>query len=114
MFALKEAVESKTNILLAVVDDDHFMSPLFVETLLREHANRTLSFFPKEPAQYRGTAPDAAIGFRGWRVKEDLTWGVAGPEAAEYVVQGVVSPLPATNHLFILDRTCSSHIELEY
>ena len=59
--------------LILVCDDDHWYHPTLIENFLRYHALN----------------PDAALGFRGWRVREDLTWGVTGEERKWHVIFGV-------------------------
>lgn len=57
---------------VVVVDDDHVYSPELVQTLLDAHERR----------------PGAAVGMRGWRVREDLRWGVEWKQYWRHVVQG--------------------------
>ncbi|KAJ3054358.1 hypothetical protein HK097_002022 [Rhizophlyctis rosea] len=57
---------------IIICDDDHLYSPVWIETLLRYHQQK----------------PNAAIGFRGWRVREDLKWGVMPNEYAHHVIFG--------------------------
>ncbi|KAJ3041366.1 hypothetical protein HDV00_009507 [Rhizophlyctis rosea] len=63
---------------IIVCDDDHIYSPTMIETLLRWHRIK----------------PHAAIGFRGWRVRRDLKWGVSAEEYNNHVIQGddIASP----------------------
>ncbi|GAA5898492.1 hypothetical protein JCM6882_007796 [Rhodosporidiobolus microsporus] len=77
--ALREAFERAADGDLAaldepvlVLDDDHIYSPVLVETLTR-------AFVEKK----------AAVALRGWRVREDLRWGVSGwEELQRHVVEG--------------------------
>jgi hypothetical protein len=55
-----------------IVDDDHYYSPSLVSTLLTAHL----------------ALPYAALGFRGWRIRQDLQWGVSGDEFDRHVQYG--------------------------
>lgn len=57
---------------VVVVDDDHVYSPELVRTLLEAHDRM----------------PGAAVGMRGWRVREDLRWGVEWGMYWRHVLQG--------------------------
>ncbi|KIY48428.1 hypothetical protein FISHEDRAFT_58928 [Fistulina hepatica ATCC 64428] len=60
---------------IIIVDDDHSYSPHLVSTLLQAHK----------------AYPDAAVGFRGWRIRlfsPDLEWGVPSDEYDRHVIQG--------------------------
>ncbi|KZW01239.1 hypothetical protein EXIGLDRAFT_718983 [Exidia glandulosa HHB12029] len=58
---------------LVVLDDDHLYHPRLLESLVRAHnaAGRT-----------------AAVGTRGWRVRQDLRWGVVSDEYDYHVHLG--------------------------
>src|SRR5690606_6590809 len=58
---------------LIICDDDHLYSSRLVDTLLEWHT----------------IIPNAALGLRGWRVREDLEWGVEKDEIGQYVIHGV-------------------------
>lgn len=65
---------------LPLTDDDHSYSPSLVASLVN-WAN----------------APElrnAAVGFRGWKVRRDLRWGVPAGEVDEYVQEGYKLALP--------------------
>ncbi|GAA5972115.1 hypothetical protein JCM11641_002502 [Rhodosporidiobolus odoratus] len=58
---------------ILVCDDDHIYTPVLVETLVKAWVER------------KG---EAAVGLRGWRVREDLKWGVSGlAEVRRHVVE---------------------------
>ncbi|GAA6015754.1 hypothetical protein JCM10207_008786 [Rhodosporidiobolus poonsookiae] len=58
---------------LLIVDDDHVYSPALVETLVRAWVEK------------KG---EAVIALRGWRVREDLHWGVGWGDLKRHVVEG--------------------------
>jgi hypothetical protein len=74
LYTLKEfSSSSAPSPLLVVCDDDHFYPPHWLATLL----SFAVSF------------PRTALGFRGWRVNADLTWGVIGRvETDKHVITG--------------------------
>ncbi|GAA6028650.1 hypothetical protein JCM8097_007329 [Rhodosporidiobolus ruineniae] len=80
--ALREALETAANggdlraldDPVVVLDDDHVYSPVALETLARAWVER---------------GGRAAVGSRGWRVREDRKWGVSGwEEVRRHVVEG--------------------------
>ncbi|KAH8917524.1 hypothetical protein BT69DRAFT_659415 [Atractiella rhizophila] len=78
LYALKEVIDEagrgKEWLLeqeVVVVDDDHSYSPDLLSTLL----------------EARNSYPDAALGMRGWRVRDDLHWGVPFDEVPYHVIQ---------------------------
>ncbi|KAI9094668.1 hypothetical protein DFS34DRAFT_595618 [Phlyctochytrium arcticum] len=76
-----EQIARKSSLLLdaiVVCDDDHYYPPNWFETLM----------------SFGRDMPGAAVGFRGWRVRRDLLWGVKSDERRAHVVKGhqVVNP----------------------
>ncbi|TPX64934.1 hypothetical protein SpCBS45565_g05518 [Spizellomyces sp. 'palustris'] len=58
---------------IVVCDDDHYYAPTFLQDLMRAHHQ----------------LGNAAIGLRGWRIRQDLQWGVQGAqEQRRHIIQG--------------------------
>ncbi|KND00668.1 uncharacterized protein SPPG_09145, partial [Spizellomyces punctatus DAOM BR117] len=58
---------------IVVCDDDHYYAPTFLQDLMRAHHQ----------------LGHAAIGLRGWRIRQDLQWGVQGAqEQRRHIIQG--------------------------
>ncbi|BGP41397.1 hypothetical protein JCM10449v2_005375 [Rhodotorula kratochvilovae] len=58
---------------ILVVDDDHVYSPALVETLATAFVRH---------------GGEAAVALRGWRVREDLQWGVPWEDVKRHVIEG--------------------------
>ncbi|BGP49545.1 Leucine carboxyl methyltransferase 1 [Rhodotorula kratochvilovae] len=58
---------------IVVVDDDHVYSPALVETLATAFLRH---------------GGEAAVALRGWRVREDLQWGVVWEDVKRHVIEG--------------------------
>ena len=59
---------------MAISDDDHSYSPDLLHTLLQYSLHPSYS--------------NASVGLRGWRVRQDLIWGVSPDEAQDHIAEG--------------------------
>jgi hypothetical protein len=65
-------------------DDDHAYTPYMLQTLISAH----LSFSSPSSSPSSHPSGPAALGFRGWRIRRDMEWGVAQEELSWHVIHG--------------------------
>ncbi|CAF3710027.1 unnamed protein product [Rotaria sordida] len=91
---------------IMICDDDFYYHPFTIATL-HEYSNKF---------------PNSIIGFRGWRVREDLIWGVGGKyEMAYHIIQShylsevyPVSVITANSAYLIHSLFFDAHIHLYF
>ncbi|UJR09170.1 hypothetical protein I4U23_013418 [Adineta vaga] len=91
---------------IMICDDDHYYHPHTISTLI----------------QYSTQYKNSIIGLRGWRIREDLYWGVGGQEEIFYhIIESArlsdmyrVGVVTANNAYLIRPSFFDSHIYLDF
>ncbi|CAF1077534.1 unnamed protein product [Rotaria magnacalcarata] len=91
---------------IMICDDDHYYHPHTIDVLLK----------------YSNKYKNSIVGLRGWRIREDLTWGVSGAEELSYhVIEAFrlseiyrVGVITANNAYVIRPSFFDSHIYVDF